>query len=112
MTIAELRQFIQLSSEAGQDTSKLWVQYYLKFSLPFTCFAFAMVGTPLGMRPQRTTGALGLGVSVLIIFAYYVLSFLAQAWGQLGYLTPMVAAWLPNLITVGIGMALLWRAAR
>jgi len=64
------------------------------------------------MRPQRTTGALGLGVSILIIFAYFVVSFLTQAWGQLGYLSPVLAAWLPNLVTLGIGGVLLWRVAR
>ncbi|WP_287130077.1 LptF/LptG family permease [Candidatus Cyanaurora vandensis] len=112
MTITELRQFMQLAGEAGQDTTKLAVQYYLKYALPWTCLAFALIGSTLGMRPQRTTGALGLGVSVLIIFAYYVLSFLAQAWGQLGYLSPIFAAWLPNLITLSIGGVLLWRAAR
>jgi len=112
MTINELRQYIQLSTEAGQDTVVLWVQYYQKFSFPFTCVAFALVGATMGMRPQRTTGALGLGVSILIIFAYFVVSFLTQAWGQLGYLSPVLAAWLPNLVTLGIGGALLWRVAR
>ncbi len=112
MTINELRDYIRLLQEAGQDTTALKVSYYQKFALPFTTIAFALVGAMLGLRPQRTTGVLGFGVSILIIFAYYVLLTLTQAWGQLGYLQPMVAAWLPFMITVAIGSGLLWRVSR
>ncbi|WP_245395588.1 LptF/LptG family permease [Anthocerotibacter panamensis] len=112
MTIRELGRFIQLSADAGQDTRSLWVQYYQKFSFPFVCVAFALVGATLGMRPQRTTRAVGLGLCILIIFGYYVFSVLAGAWGQLGYLTPIVAAWLPIFVTVGVGGILLWRVSR
>jgi lipopolysaccharide export system permease protein len=53
-----------------------------------------------------------LGLSVLIIFAYYVLLFVSQALGQIGTLGPEVAAWLPNFVCLGIGGALLYRANR
>ncbi len=112
MTVAQLSEYIRLMGEAGQDTVGLWVQLHQKFAIPFTCVSFALVGATMGLRRQRTTGALGLGVSILIIFFFYVASFLTNAWGQLGVLNPLLAAWLPNLITLGIGGVLLSRVAR
>jgi lipopolysaccharide export system permease protein len=113
MTITQLGEFIKLSADAGQETTSLWVNYYQKFSLPFACIAFALVGSALGLRPQRSVGtSLGLGMSILIIFAYYVFSFLTNAWGQLGYITPILAAWLPGLVTAGVGGLLIVRVAR
>ena len=44
-----------------------------KLSIPFTSMLFALIGTPLGLRRLRGGAAVGLGVSILIIFCYYVL---------------------------------------
>ncbi|MEN9253118.1 MAG: LptF/LptG family permease [Thermostichales cyanobacterium BF3_bins_165] len=64
------------------------------------------------MRPTRTSSSIGLGISVLIIFAYYVFSFITQALGQTGVLGPAIAAWLPNFLGMGIGGFLIYRAAQ
>jgi lipopolysaccharide export system permease protein len=53
--------------------------------------------------------ATGLGLSVLIIFAYYLLGFMTGSLGMAGLLSPGWAAWLPNLIGLGVGIVLLYR---
>jgi lipopolysaccharide export system permease protein len=112
MNASELTRHIQKMRDSHQPINSLLVELYQKFSIPFTCMSFAFVGCLLGIRPQRTSGALGLGLSVLIIFAYYVILAVCQALGQTGSLPPIIAAWLPNLITLGVGGVLLWRTSR
>ncbi|GAB4218587.1 MAG: LptF/LptG family permease [Synechococcales cyanobacterium] len=114
MNIQELSNFIRIVRNSGdmQQVRRLEVQLHLKYAIPFVCLTFALVGSPLGMRPTRTSSSIGLGISVLIIFAYYVFSFITQALGQTGTLGPMVAAWLPNLVGMGIGGFLIVRAAQ
>jgi lipopolysaccharide export system permease protein len=112
MNASELTRYIQLTKDSHQPVNSLLVQLYQKFSIPFTCMSFALVGCLLGIRPQRTSGALGLGLSVLIIFAYYVILSVCQALGQTGSIPPIIAAWLPNLITLGVGGILLWRTSQ
>ncbi len=112
MTTAQLTGFIQLAKNAGQEIRGLMVSLYQKYAIPSVCFAFALIGAPLGLRRQRTSNALGLGLSVLIIFSYYIFLFVAQALGQTGALTPWLGAWLPNIVTMAIGVFLLWRASR
>ena len=115
MNIRELREYIKLQERSGGSAStirSLRVNLQLKYALPFICLTFALVGSPLGMRSQRTSSALGLGLSILIIFGFYIFMFVCQALGQTGAITPIVAAWLPNVAGSSIGAGLIVRLAR
>ncbi len=113
MNISELKRYIALIHQSGnsKEEKKLEVKLQQKYALPFICVVFAIVGAPLGMRPQRTSTARGFGVSVLIIFGYYLLLFICGALGQVEILSPVAAAWMPNLICLGAGVYLLNRVS-
>ncbi|MFN3362254.1 MAG: LptF/LptG family permease, partial [Pseudanabaenaceae cyanobacterium] len=112
MNIRELTKFIELTRQSGnwKEARKLEVSLQQKYALPFICVVFALVGSPLGMRPQKTSTAIGFGISVMIIFGYYVLLFVCGALGQVEILSPVLAAWLPNLIGLAAGVFLLQKA--
>lgn len=114
MNIRELNRYINVIETSGdeQEVRKLRVRLHEKYSIPFVCLTFALVGAPLGLRPQRTSSSIGLGLSVLIIFGYYLAMFISQAMGQVGALGPAVAAWLPNAIGCTIGGLLVYRASQ
>ncbi|WP_017326342.1 LptF/LptG family permease [Synechococcus sp. PCC 7336] len=114
MNIRQLKDHIQAQAQAGnfRKVRRLQVDLQLKYAIPFICLTFALVGAPLGMRSQRSSSALGLGLSILIIFGFYTLTFVSQALGQTGALTPVMAAWLPNIAVSAIGLSLIYRAAR
>ncbi|MEE3716707.1 LptF/LptG family permease [Tumidithrix elongata RA019] len=111
MNITELSRYIELIRQTGnaKEVKKLEVSLQQKYAFPFICVVFALVGSPLGMRPQRTTTSVGFGVSVLIIFGYYVMLFVFGALGQVEILSPLAAAWTPNAIGLGTGIVLLTR---
>ncbi len=112
MNISELSHHIEVITSSGDflRVRKLQVNLHQKYAIPFACLTFALIGAPLGLRPQRTTSSIGLGLSVLIIFGYYVFSFVMQALGQIGVLGPIAAAWMPNAMGMLVGIALLYRA--
>lgn len=111
MNIADIRRNIELLRQSGntKEIRKLEVRLEQKYALPFICVVFAVVGASLGMRPQRTGAAIGFGLSVLIIFGYYLLLFVCGALGQVEFLSPIAAAWLPNLIGITAGLVILTR---
>ncbi len=111
MNIGELTRHIELVKASGnlKEFKKLEVSLQQKYAFPFVCVVFAMVGSPLGMRPQRTSTARGFGLSILIIFGYYLLLFIFGALGQVEILSPIAAAWFPNLIGLTTGLFLLSR---
>jgi len=112
MTWRELARYLSRLSQEGISAPELRVQWHDKLSVPFASLIFALIGAPLGLRSQRTGSALGFGLSVLIIFAYYVV------WNYLGILAgrgafpPLWAAWAPNLLGLLAGGYLIRRAAR
>ncbi|NEP00308.1 MAG: YjgP/YjgQ family permease [Symploca sp. SIO2E9] len=112
--IAQSLKYMQVL-QAGADDKKLLklkVRIQQKMSFPFVCLVFGLVGASLGTSPRRTGKATSFGISVVVIFGYYLLGFITGALGQVGVLSPFIAAWLPNFLGLGAGGLLLWRAAR
>ena len=114
MNIAQAREQLEIISLGGdeQKIRKLEVRIQQKIAKPFVCIVFGLVGSALGTKPQRSGRATSFGISVVVIFAYYLLDFISGAFGQVGILSPLVAAWLPNLFGFVAGGLLLMRAAR
>ncbi|MFB2983798.1 LptF/LptG family permease [Microseira sp. BLCC-F43] len=114
MNLIQAQEELQLLRPSGNKRKirKLVIRIHQKIALPFACVVFGLVGSALGIRPQRTNKATGFGISVLVIFAYYLLMSMGDALGLSGVMPPELAAWLPNLFGVGVGIWLLFRLNR
>ena len=95
-----------------QKIRKLEVRIQQKFALPFVCVVFGLVGAAMGTIPQRTGRGTSFGVSVIVIFAYYLFYFITGAMAQAGVFSPFIGAWLPNFLFLGTGALLLRRVAQ
>jgi len=110
MTIPEIYREIKLSRKTGIDTSELLMILNTRISLPWACIVLALVGAALGARPQRSSSSVGFGLSVIIVFIYYVILSFTQSLGTAGYMPPFVAAWIANVFFLVIGIWLCLRA--
>lgn len=111
MNLPELKEFISLKEKMGVDVTDFRIQYNMKLSIPFASLVFALLGAPLGLSPRRASGSIGLGLSIIVIFFYYIVTFISMAVGELKILSPEISAWIPNLITAGVGLYILKRAS-
>lgn len=113
MTLAELRRLIALQryedSELGRQALE---ELHMRFAVPWAAIGLALVGLPLGLRPQRTSTGVGLGISLAIIMAYYIVFSVMRIFGQEGTLHPAVSDWIPNFLLFTIGLGLLINASR
>ncbi len=115
MTVAQARRAERLLAEANnlKEARRLRVRIQEKFAFPSICLVFGLVGSALGVRPNsRTSRSQGFGISVLLIFGYYLMSFIFSSLGVKGTLWPVVSAWTPVLIGLGAGAWLLRQASR
>jgi lipopolysaccharide export system permease protein len=115
MTVGQARRAERLLKEAGnaKEARRLRVRIQEKFAFPAICLVFGLIGSSLGVRPHsRTSRSQGFGISVMLIFGYYLMSFIFSSLGITGTLPPVLAAWMPVLVGLSGGLWLLRQASR
>ncbi len=88
------------------------VTLHQKISIPWTSFVFATFAIPLGVRPQRSSKSVGLGLSLVFILLYYVFMTIGMIAGKGELVSPFIGAWLPNIIFGTLGFFLLRSASK
>jgi lipopolysaccharide export system permease protein len=112
MTLGELRARIAERAAAGRSGRTELVELHRKFSLPFACLVFGLVGVPLGIQPVRAVRSRSFSVSLALIFAYYLLLTAGEAMAEKGTLPAFIALWIPNVVFMTVGIVLFVAAAR
>ncbi len=109
MSFAELRAYIARERARGQATGRLEVLLWHKTAIPFAALVFALLGVALGITSPRSGKALGIGLSILIVFGYYVLFSIMSTLAEGGVLPPFLGTWIPNILGSLGGSVLLFR---
>jgi lipopolysaccharide export system permease protein len=108
----ELRQFIDRLKRSGNNVQQSIVDLYLKISFPFANLIILLFGLPLLSNSRKGSATSGFALSLLICFVFWGLLQTGRALGHSASLSPIFAAWLPNIIFGVIGGYLLYRAPK
>ena len=114
MTLSQAFEARKIYKEIGdvKEARKMSVRIHEKFTLPFACLVFGLIGSSLGAKHNlRSSKSQGFGLSVILILLYYVISFVSSSLGVKGALTPFLSAWLPVFISLSVGFYLLKKAS-
>jgi lipopolysaccharide export system permease protein len=112
MTLHQLRRAIAGKRAKGLAVGEELVEYHRKFSIPFACIVFGLVAVPLGVQPVRGAKSRGFAVSLVMIFAYYVLLSAGQGMAEQELVPAIAGLWLPNLVFIAVGTYLFSQAAK
>ncbi len=77
-----------------------------KFSIPFAAVVFVFIGFPLGLIIRKGGLGMGLSLSLAIFLVYYVFLVGGEQIANRGYLHPVIAMWLANVVIGGLGIYL------
>jgi lipopolysaccharide export system permease protein len=108
LSLSELRDKIRQTPPGEKKYYVYQIEYYKKFSLPFSCIIFGMIAFPLGLQSRLSGRAWAIIFGGVVFFIYYVVLSLAFSLGEKGSLSPLIGLWLPNIIVGGIGGYLFW----
>jgi len=114
MTLKQAIQAEKIYKNTGnmKEVRRIKVRIQEKFTLPFACLVFGLIGSSLGSKSNlRSSKSQGFGLSVILILIYYVMSFIFSSFGVKGILPPILAAWLPVFISLGGGIYLLRKSS-
>jgi lipopolysaccharide export system permease protein len=80
-----------------------------KFSIPFACLVFVLIGAPLGIQTKK--GGLGNGItlSFFMFILYYIILVGGEELCERGSLYPSLAMWLPNIVIGITGIYLFYK---
>ena len=96
----------------GVKTIRWEVTRYLKVSFALTNFIVVLCGIPLVVFKEKNSLSFGIGMSVFVIFGYYAFIKFGQSMGFKGQLSPLLSAWLGNIVFFIGGVILLLRARK
>jgi LPS export ABC transporter permease LptG/LPS export ABC transporter permease LptF len=109
MTYGELHRYVDELQQSGFDVSGLMVDLYRKLSFPLVSFIMAIIGIPFSFKTGRKGAFYGIGLSVVVGIFYWSAFELFDKLGGINRLSPLIAAWFPNLI---FGFSGLWMMLR
>jgi lipopolysaccharide export system permease protein len=109
LSFRKLKEYSDNLRRGGYHAFRYTTMMHSKLSAPFSAFVMVVLGIPFALRNSRSGGiALGIGASIAIGFAYFMVNAVLLSYGRSGVLPPLVAAWGANFLFVlgGVWLAM------
>jgi lipopolysaccharide export system permease protein len=104
MSFGELRQYIKGLEADGYEAHKYKTNLYGRLSFPLVNLIMVFVGIPFALKTGRHGGiAVGVGLSVIIAFSYWIVFAVTSSLGNSGVIPPLLAASFPDLLFLAVG---------
>ncbi len=94
----------QSAGFAGLERSM--VKFHNKIALPFASLIIILIGVPLSAKKKRGGLASEISITLFAGFLFMGVQKTSAIAGYQGIIDPMLAAWLPNILFLGIGYAI------
>ena len=99
MSLRVLKEYAENLKRGGYQAYRYYTLMHTKIATPFAALIMVVLGVPFAMRNSRSGSiTMGIGASIGISFAYFVVNAVLLSYGRSGVLTPVVAAWGANAI--------------
>jgi LPS export ABC transporter permease LptG/LPS export ABC transporter permease LptF len=111
LTMGELSQRVRELRAQGKprtETARYDVEWHKKLAIPTACFVFGLLGLGLSLGSKKEARSAAFGLSIAVIFIYYVLIRLGEQAGDNGLMAPLVAVWAANVVLGAAGLTLLF----
>ena len=92
--------------------SQVTTEMHKRLSLSIACLSFVLVGIPLAIKAHRSEKSIGMAISLILIFLFYIFTLYAKAVAEAPERYPHLIIWIPNVIYVAAGTAWMIRFSR
>jgi lipopolysaccharide export system permease protein len=111
LTLDQLRDALEQSKDR-EDDAAFRTEVSKRFSNAMAVFTFVLVGIPLAITAQRKETSVGIALSLIVAFSYFIIIVLTDNVKHKPDLHPEYLIWLPNLVYLTLGGTLFFRLAR
>jgi lipopolysaccharide export system permease protein len=110
MRLKELRQYIQRNTLFGLDTTPQQITYHERIASVFTPLVLIFLAFPFALKPLRSHSTMtSVAYCFGVVLAYLLATRLSLSVAKAGHISPMLAAWMPNIFFLSISSFRLWR---
>jgi lipopolysaccharide export system permease protein len=102
----------QLKSENKHERSASRTEINKRFSFPFACVAFAIIGVPLGVTAHRRETSIGFAMGLIVATTYFLFVIIGDTLRGNPHAHPELLVWFPNVLFIILGCLLFRRLAR
>jgi len=100
LSLREVSRFVeQAGSNPGGPNAAYVMRYHAIMSAPAICLIVIAVAIPFSVTGGRASPMVGVAKTFGLFLAFYFLSSFCSAFGESGALPPMIAAWIPTVLT-------------
>ena len=111
LTLDQLRDALEQSKDK-EDDAAFRTEVSKRFSNAMAVFTFVLVGIPLAITAQRKETSVGIALSLVVAFSYFIIIVLTDNVKHKPNLHPEYLIWLPNFVYLTLGGTLFFRLAR
>jgi lipopolysaccharide export system permease protein len=112
ITRQEVETQVNTNASYYRQINRYRVEIHKKYSIPFACVIFVLIGSPIAIRTGKSGMNTAIGLSILFFLVYYVCLIGGEKLADRGIVSPVVAMWSPNVLFGLLAVLLMRSAAR
>lgn len=111
MTTPQLSRYIKSQKQRGMGNIQAFqIEYHSRFASIFSAFILTLIGASISAKKVKGGMGLNLGIGLALSMAYILFMTISSSFSIKGNMSPFVAAWIPNIVFMGIA-AFLYKKA-
>jgi LPS export ABC transporter permease LptG len=109
LSVPELQEYLRSNADFPHSLlAPFATQLQNRLALPWACLLVVFIGAPLGIGYSRRGVLASVASAIALIFSMNFLTHLFLALGEGARISPVLAAWTPNLLFAVVGLLLLY----
>ena len=98
MTFGELQDYVTQLQRSGYHSVPYQVQLQKKVAFPFVTLVMTLIAVPFAVTTGRSGALYGIGIGIALAIVYWTAQSVFGAMGAAGLISPLLAAWAPNIL--------------
>jgi len=111
-TIQLIASEVTIIKSYGRQQNKFLVEIQKKYSIPFACIVFMLVGAPLGIISKKGGLAVSMSIGLGFFLIYWSFLIAGEDLADRGIISPLIAMWSPNILVGTLGLYLSTRSVK
>ncbi|HLW10828.1 MAG TPA: LptF/LptG family permease [Fermentimonas sp.] len=111
MTSPQLRHYVKSQKERGMgNIQPFQIEYHSRIAMVFSAFILTIIGASISAKKVKGGMGLNIGIGLALSMAYILFMTVSSTFSIKGGMSPIIAAWIPNIIFSGIAFLLFKKA--